>query len=122
HDFFCGVTTTDGSPLPADPQPAWRGYSSGKWEREMLVVETIGFRDGQWLDMGGSPLTDAAKLTERFRRIDYGHLEIDITLDDPKAYTRPWSTTLKQNIVLGTELLDYICRENEKDLPHLVGK
>ena len=86
------------------------------------MVETNGFRDGQWLDTGGSPMTDAAKMTERFRRIDYGRLEIEITLDDPKAYTRPWSTKLTQLIVLDTELLDYICSENEKDVVHLVGK
>jgi hypothetical protein len=112
----------DGRPLPEDPQPAWRGYSTGRWQGDTLVVETSGFRGDQWLDMGGSPLTEAARLTERFRRTDFGHLEIEITLDDPKAYTRPWSTTLNQHLVLDTELLDYICAENEKDVPHLVGK
>ena len=122
HGAFYRQIYTDGRPLPVDQQPSWRGYSSGKWDGDTLVVETSGFRDEQWLDMGGSPMTDAAKLTERFRRIDYGRLEIEITLDDPKAYTRPWSTKLNQLIVLGTELLDYICAENEKDLAHLVGK
>jgi hypothetical protein len=122
HDAFHREIYTDGRPLPADPQPSWRGYSSGRWEGDTLVVQSIGFRDGQWLDMGGSPMTDAAKLTERFHRIDYGHLEIEITLDDPKAYTKPWSTTISQVIVLNTELLDYICAENEKDVVHLVGK
>jgi hypothetical protein len=72
--------------------------------------------------MGGSPMTDSAKITERFRRPDFGHLEIEITVDDPKAYTKPWTTKLNQVIVLNTELLDYICAENEKDLPHLVGR
>ena len=119
HDAFFRQIYTDGRPLPVDPQPSWRGYSSGKWEGETLVVQTIGFRDGQWLDMGGSPMTDAAKMTERFRRPDFGHLEIEITVDDPKAYTQPWTTTLKQVIVLNTELLDYICAENEKDVLHL---
>ena len=122
HDAFYRQIYTDGRPLPVNPQPSWRGYSTGRWDGNTLVVETNGFRDGQWLDMGGSPMTDAAKLTERFERINYGHLEIEITLNDPKAYTRPWSTKLNQFIVLGTELLDYICSENEKDLPHLVGK
>src|SRR5207253_3222222 len=122
HDAFYREIHIDGRPMPVDPQPSWRGYSSGKWDGDTLVVQTNGFRDGQWLDMGGSPLTDAAKLTERFRRTDYGHLEIEITLDDPKAYTRPWSTKLNQVIVLGTELLDYICTENEKDVVHLVGR
>jgi hypothetical protein len=122
HDAFFRQIYTDGRPLPSDPQPSWRGYSSGRWEGDTLVVQTIGFRDDQWLDMGGTPMTDAAKLTERFRRPNYGHLEIEITLDDPKAYTRPWTTTLNQFLVLDTELLDYICGENEKDLGHLVGK
>jgi hypothetical protein len=113
---------TDGRPLPKDPQPSFTGYSSGHWEGDTLVVQTIGFRDGMWLDRSGSPMTDAAKLTERFRRVNYGNLEIEITLDDPKAYTAPWTVRLNQFIVLNTELLEYFCQENEKDLPHLVGK
>jgi len=82
---------TDGRPLPADPQPSWNGYSSGKWEGDTLVVTTTGFRDGLWADYNGSPMTDAAKMTERFRRPNYGHMEIEVTLDDPKAYTKPWN-------------------------------
>jgi hypothetical protein len=113
---------TDGRALPKDPQPCFTGYSSGHWEGDTLVVQTIGFRDGMWLDRSGSPMTDAAKLTERFRRVNYGNLEIEITLDDPKAYTAPWTVTLHQFIVLNTELLEYFCQENEKDQTHLVGK
>ena len=113
---------TDNRALPKDPQPSFTGYSSGHWEGDTLVVQTIGFRDGMWLDRSGSPMTDAAKLTERFRRMNYGNLEIEITLDDPKAYTAPWTVTLNQFIVLNTELLDYFCQDNEKDPPHLVGK
>jgi hypothetical protein len=113
---------TDGRPLPQDPNPSFAGYSSGHWEGDTLVVQTIGFRDGMWLDRSGSPLTDAAKMTERFRRVNYGNLEIEITMDDPKAYTAPWTVTLHQFIVLNTELLEYFCQENEKDLQHLVGK
>lgn len=113
---------TDNRPLPDDPQPSFRGYSSGHWEGDTLVVQTIGFRDGMWLDRSGSPLTDAAKLTERFRRFNYGNLEIEITVDDSKAYTAPWTVTLRQFIVLNTELLEYFCQDNEKDTPHLVGK
>ena len=113
---------TDGRPLPADPQPSWNGYSSGKWEGDTLVVTTTGFRDGLWADYNGSPMTDAAKMTERFRRPNYGHMEIEVTLDDPKAYTKPWTTTLKQIIALDTELMEYVCLENEKDVSHLVGK
>ncbi len=113
---------TDGRPLPLDPDPSWNGYSSGKWEEETLVVQTTGFRDGLWLDTGGSPLTDAARVTERFRRVNYGTLEIELTIDDPKAYTKPWSIKVTQIIAPDTELLDYICLENEKDVRHLGGK
>ena len=111
---------TDGRPLPADPQPSWNGYSSGKWVGDTLVVDSIGFRDGLWLDVVGSPMTAAAKVRERIRRPDYGHLEIEVSVDDSKAYTRPWTVTLKQNIVVDTELVDEICLENEKSV--LVGK
>ena len=113
---------TDGRPLPVDPNPSWVGYSSGKWEGDTLVVQTTGFRDGLWLDANGSPLTDGARVTERFRRVNYGKLEIDITVDDLKAYSAPWTVRLNQFIVLDTDLLDYICNENEQDVPHLIGK
>ena len=110
---------TDGRPLPADPNPSWNGYSSAKWDGDTLVVETVGFRDGLWLDTGGSPLTDAAKVTEKFRRLNYGTMEIDLTVDDAKAYTKPWSIKVKQILAPDTELLDYICLENERDVKHL---
>jgi len=113
---------TDGRPLPVDLNPSFLGYSSGKWDGDTLVVNTIGFNDGQWIDRGGSPMTDAAKLTERFRRINYGKLEIAVTVDDPKAYTAPWTITLGYTIVLDTDLLEYYCSENERDSSHLVGK
>jgi len=109
---------TDGRPLPEDPNPSWNGYSSGKWVGDTLVVETSGFRDGLWLDSTGNPLTGAARLTERFRRVDYGHMEIAVTVNDPKAYTKPWTITLHQIIKLDTDLLDFICLENEKDTRH----
>jgi hypothetical protein len=113
---------TDGRALPKDPNPSFTGYSSGRWEGDTLVVQTTGFRDGMWLDRSGSPMTDAATMTERFRRVNYGNLEIEITMDDPKAYTAPWTVKLNQFIVLNTELLEYFCQENEKDQAHLVGK
>jgi hypothetical protein len=113
---------TDARPLPKDPQPGWNGYSSGKWVGDTLVVETIGFRDDLWLDMHGSPLTNAAKVTERFRRPDFGHLEIEVTVDDPKAYTKPWTVTLKQQIIVDTELLEEVCLEGERSVEHMVGK
>jgi hypothetical protein len=113
---------TDGRPLPVDPQPSWNGYSSGRWEGDALVVESAGFRDGLWLDIKGDPLTDAAKVTERFRRLNYGNMEIELTIDDPKAYSKPWTVKLHEFIVLNTELLDYFCMENEKDMSHMVAK
>jgi hypothetical protein len=113
---------TDGRPLLQDPNPTWNGYSTGHWDGDTLVVETNGFQEGQWLDRAGSPLTEAAKMTEKFRRPNYGSLQIEMTVDDPKAYTKPWTIQLNQSIILNTELLDYICLENEKDSTHLVGK
>ena len=109
---------TDGRPLPADPQPSWTGYSSGKWDGDTLVVESNGFRDGLWLDGNGSPLTAGARITERFRRVTYGRLEIDITVNDTKAYTRPWTITITQLLKPDTDLLNYYCLENERDTPH----
>jgi hypothetical protein len=113
---------TDGRPFPVDPQPTWNGYSTGKWDGDTLVVETTGFRDGIWLDTAGDPITDAAKVTERIRRVNFGRLEMDLTVDDPKAYTKLWTIKLNQILQLDTDLLDYICLENEKDLSHLVVK
>jgi hypothetical protein len=112
---------TDGRPLPDDPQPSFTGYSTGKWDGETLVVQSNGFQDGIWLDHNGSPLTEDAKMTERFRRVNFGRMEIEITVDDPKAYTRPWTVKLDQNIVVNTELLDAICLENEKDIQRFVA-
>lgn len=113
---------TDGRPLPADPSPSWNGYSTGKWDGDALVVQTNGLREGLWLDARGSPLTEAAKITERFRRLNFGQLEIEVTVDDPKAYTKPWTVTLHQVIRVDTDLLDKIMNENEKDLRHIVPK
>ncbi len=114
---------TDGRPLPSeDPQPWWFGYSVGKWEGERLVVQTIGFRDMGWLDEEGTPITTAGKLTERFRRINYGTLEIEITVDDPKTFTKPWTVTLNQRLMPDTELIEFVCAENNRSTRHLVGK
>jgi hypothetical protein len=113
---------TDGRPLPVDPNPSWNGYSTGKWEGDTLVVETAGFRDDLWLDISGTPSSDAMRITERFRRVNYGNLEIELTVDDLKTYTKPWTVKLNQTLKLDTDLLDYICLENEKDIKHLVPK
>jgi hypothetical protein len=110
---------TDGRPLPADPVPSWNGWSSAVWDRDTLVVKSNGFRDDLWLDIVGSPLTDAATTVERIRRPDYGHIEIELTVDDPKAYTKPWTVRLKQQIVVDTDLVDEICLENEKSSKHM---
>jgi hypothetical protein len=106
----------DGRPLPVDPQPSWNGYSTGRWEGDALVIRTIGLRDDLWLDMAGNPMTSAATLTERIRRPNYGTLEIDFTVDDPKAYTKPWTVHLRQTIVVDSDLIDETCLEGLKPL------
>ena len=113
---------TDGRSLPKNPEPWWFGYSAGKWDGDTLVVETVGLRDLGWLDVEGSPLTESGKIIERFHRLDYGHLEIEVTIDDPKAYTKPWTVVVHQRVLLNTDLIEFVCQENEKDQPHLAGK
>jgi len=112
---------TDGRPLPQDALPWWFGYSVGKWDGDTLVVESTAFRDLGWLDVEGSPLTETGKIIERFRRPDFGHLEIEVTIDDPKAYTKPWTVTVHQRIMADTDLIEFICQENDHAGPHLVG-
>ena len=110
---------TDARPLPKDPNPTLQGYSSGKWSGDTLVIDTIGLRDDTWIDWNGSVVTEAAKVREELRRPDFGHLEIRVTVDDPRAYTKPWTVTLKQRIVVDTELIDELCVENEQSLKHM---
>jgi hypothetical protein len=111
----------DGRPAPNnDPQPWWYGYSRGRWDGDTLVVETTNFRDGGWLDINGSPLTDQAKTIERFRRPNYGTLEIELRVEDPKAYTKPWTVSLTQRLMVDTEMIEFICNENEKSSQHFV--
>jgi hypothetical protein len=108
----------DGRAAPTgDPQPWWYGYSRGHWERDTLVVETTNFRDGGWLDVNGAPLTDQGTLTERFRRPTFGTLEIDVTIDDPKAYTKPWTVRVNQRLLVDTELIEFVCNENQQFNP-----
>jgi len=110
---------TDGRPLPTgDPQPWWFGYSTGSWDGDTLVVQTAGFRDGGWLDVNGSPLTDAGRMTERFHRVSYGTLELELTVDDPKAYTKPWTVKFTQRLMPDDELIEFICQENELSSAH----
>ena len=106
---------SDGRPLPDnDPQPWWYGYSTGKWEGDTLVVQTTGFRDDGWLDINGSPLTGTGKVIERFRRTSYGKMEIDVTIEDPKIYSRPWTVRVNQQIMIDTDLLEFVCLENQR--------
>jgi len=105
--------------LPVDPNPGWNGYSTAVWDGDTLVVQTVGFREDLWIDMSGSPMSDAGKLTERIRRPNYGTLELEITVDDPKVYTRPWTVKMTQSLELDTELMDEFCLENEKSYQRL---
>jgi hypothetical protein len=118
---------TDGRSLPpADAQPWWYGYSVGRWEGDTFVVETRGFRDGGWLDIDGSPLTDAAKMTERWTRPTYGSMQIDVTIDDPKAYTRPFSVRVHHRLMVDNafdaDIIEFVCQENNKAPKLMIGK
>jgi hypothetical protein len=111
----------DGRELPKDPNPTWWGYSVGKWDGDTLVVDTTGFNDSVPLTGAGHPHSDALHIIQRFRRKDFGHLEVQFTIDDPKVYAKPWSFKEEHRLTPDTELLEYICNENEKDLKHIMG-
>jgi hypothetical protein len=115
---------TDGRALPSkdDVQPWWYGYSVGKWEGDTLVVESTGFLDNAWIDENGSPMTNEAHVTERIRRPNYGTLEVEVTVNDPKTYTKPWTVTANQRLMPDDELIEFICGENNTSVKHLVGK
>ncbi len=113
---------TDGRELPKDPNPTWMGYSVARWEGDTLVVDSAGFNDKTWLDSGGRPHSEALHVTERFTRRDFGHMNLQITIDDPKAYTKPWTVSYPIALMPDTEMLEYVCNENNKDTQHLVGK
>ena len=111
----------DGRPFPKDPQPTWLGYSIGHWEGDTLVVEVSGFNGRSWIDTGsGHPQTDVGRVTERFTRRDIGHMDIEITIDDPKAYQKPWTATIKSNLLPDSDLIETFC-ENERDI-HLMDR
>jgi hypothetical protein len=109
---------TDGRALPADPDPPYMGYSTGKWEGDTLVVETAGFRDG-WLDSAGHPRSERMRMTERYRRRDFGHIDVEFTFNDPKYYTRSISLKAAMRLLPDSDLIEYVCDENEKDRSHL---
>jgi hypothetical protein len=114
---------TDGRPLPPpDAQPTWMGYSIGRWEGDTMVVETTGSNGKTWLDMRGLPATEALRVVERYSRPTVGRIDIAVTIDDPKAYTRPWEVSLQWALLPDTDLIESICEENNRDLPHMVGK
>jgi hypothetical protein len=113
---------TDGRALPPDPNPAWQGYSVGHWDGDTLVVESAGFNGKTWLDMAGHPASEALRVTERFTRRDLGHMDLQITINDPKSYAKPWTVAAKVHLLPDDELIEHICEENNKAPGHLVGK
>ena len=113
----------DGRKLPTgEPQPWWYGYSVGHWEGDTLVVETTHIKDLTWLDVEGSPITESGKVIERMRRTSFGNMETEITVDDPKAYTKPWTVKVYHKIAADDEIIEFVCNENERDEAHLTDK
>jgi hypothetical protein len=112
----------DGRALETDPSRSWMGYSVGRWEGSTLVVDSFGFNDRTWLDRDGHPHSEALRITERYRRRDFGHMEIEITLDDPQVYAKPWTVALSAELMADTELLEAVCNESHHSLEHWVGK
>jgi hypothetical protein len=106
----------DGRPLPKDPNPTWNGYSVAHWEGDTLVIQTNGIRDDMWLDIQGSPVTEAARVTERITRPNFGIMHIEITVDDTKAYTKPWTVTIEMAVQVDTAMIEEICMDNEQDV------
>ena len=111
---------TDGRDLPKDPNPAWLGYSIGRWDGDTFVITTAGFNDRAWLDSAGHPQTESLRITERMRRRDFGHMDFEITIDDPKAFTRPFTIKTERLLAADTDLLEDVC-ENERDQRKLTG-
>ncbi len=113
---------TDGRKAPDDPEPLWLGYSVGKWEGDTLVVDTTGFNDQGWLDGVGDPHSESLHVTERFHRRDFGHLDAEVTVDDPKVFTKPFTIKFTELLMPDSDVTEYFCNENEKDQPHIGGK
>lgn len=123
HELDGGMSRqiyTDGRPLPTDPSPSWLGYSVGRWDGDMLTVETIGFNDKTWLDSRGHPHSEAMRVTETYRRRDVGHLDVAITIDDPRTYNKPFTVKVTHLLQADSDILEYVCNENEKDRVHLI--
>jgi hypothetical protein len=113
---------TDGRKLPADPAPAWLGYSVGKWEGDTLVVDTMGFNDLSWLDARGHGHSEDMRVEERFHRRDFGHLEVAVTIADPKTFTKPVAISFVEQLLPDTDVFEHICLEAEKDAKHQPGR
>ena len=111
----------DGRPLPEDPTPGWNGYSTARWEGDTLVVQSLGFKDQSWIDEWGTPGSDKLRLTERISRPDYGRLRIQMTVEDAKTFTRPFSFTVEQRLMPDNELIEFVCGENNTPATRLVG-
>jgi hypothetical protein len=112
---------TDGRPLPEDMHPTYSGYSIGKWEGDTFVITTKGFRESEWLDTAGHPITSAATMTERITRPNFGTLNLAITIDDSKAYTKPFTIDMNMKVMIDTQMIEEFCLENEKDSSRLLG-
>ncbi len=112
----------DGRTHPTDPDPTWYGHSIAKWEGDTLVVDSIGFNDKFWFDFAGHPHTENLHITERYRRPDYSHLEFEVVIDDPGAYTRPFTMYGHSPLMEDSEIMEYICNENNQDVSHILGK
>ena len=109
----------DGRALPKDPDPSWMGYSIGKWDNDTLVVQTTGFKEEGWLDNVGHPRGQSMLITERFRRRDFGHIDLEVRYDDPKYYTGPFTNNTTLNLIPDSDVIEFVCTENEKDIEHL---
>ena len=120
EDGYFRQILTDGRPLPEDPNPTWQGYSVGHWDGDTLVIESAGFNDKTWLDFNGHPHSEQLRVIERYHRKDFGHMDVSLTFNDPKAYARPWTVSINVNYMPDTELLEYVCNENERDVRHFV--
>jgi hypothetical protein len=123
YETLAGMTFrqvfTDGRSHPQSPEPTWLGYSVGRWDSDVFVVETTGFKDGGWLDtLKGRPHSDALRVTERFRRTDFGHMQLSITIDDPKAFLKPWTVQTQLTLLPDTELVEAFCDNHDKTMEH----
>ena len=112
---------TDGRALPKDLEPSWMGYAAGKWQNDILVVESAGFNGKTWLDASGHPRSESARMIERYHRRDFGHMDMDLTINDPKFYTRPFTVKLQFHLIPDSDVLEAVCAENEKDRIHVVN-